>query len=379
MRQIGQGTYGTAYKVKFQGNDIVIKEAMLYGIDQERARDHISYYNIGANISKLAYPGEYKYLAMVRNLIKMDANPNFVFAYDIGFCDSCLVFDYQKQSHVIGECYTTFMELADGDLNDVRLNNEDLVYSIIFQLLLALQSMETTYGILHGDIKRNNILIKRVKPGGYFKYTIENSLLKETFYVKNMGIIPMITDFGMSRSYHPKYSDDGYYYGLRSGKIEKDFSFTTLNNSNEKSFIIEWNNGISTYNRVDRNTDLSGFTPPLDPSDIATFPPFEFFYEIMDVLHIFNGGPSMSHVDYIAHAIPTGMPRSILDKINSLDDELDTTINAKGFKSMSLPLNTNIVSKFISPVLMLKELYNDYYYADQPPSDYKVIASFLST
>ena len=368
---IGQGTYGTAFKVKFKGDDIVVKEAKLLGIDKKRAHDHVPYDVIGANISKLAYPEEYRYLAMVRNLIKMDASPNFALAYDIGFCDSCRM--------ASKECYATFMELADGDLFKVELNEPYLVTSIIRQLLLALQSMQTTYGLIHGDIKRNNILFKRVQPGGYFKYTVENSLMKETFYVKNMGIIPMITDFGLSRSVHPNYSQDGNW-GTRIGKLYKtgdgDIGFEAIYDNNYRaSPLIHWKGldfSVSTKNKVYRGKDISGFRPRLDPYDLVQFPAEEFFKDIMDVLHIFNGGLSMAHPGYKIHNIPEGIPKPILDTLNSIDKFTVFKQDEYGDEIMETPKNKNI-KFFLSAVNMLKVLYNG------PENIDRIVASFLTT
>ena len=382
VSQIGRGAYGTAYKVKVKGSTIVVKEAELFDnakmglFDKTNAVTNTDFNRIDARVSELAYPKEYKLLAMTRNLIKMDASPNFAFAYDIGFCNQCLL-QRNDQTKEYSLCSMTFMELADGDLYRTRFTSSDEAYSVLFQLLLALQSMETTYGIMHNDTKSDNILVKRIQPGGYFKYTIENSLVNETFYVKNMGIIPMISDFGLSKSFHPQYSNNN---GTRLAKIEKpDFRLEPLMDRKYTN-TITWTDGqVSTFNMVTKNTDLSAFTTRWDPSDFVNYPAFEFFIDVMDMLHMFSGGARMSYVGAPNHRGLQGTPRSMVEKINILDSVLKSKIvkgvhNGPDVRVQVPTYDKKMFAKYISPVLMLKELYYD-----NRPNDYYTVASFRST
>lgn len=378
VKQLGRGSYGTAYKVKFKGNDIVIKESQLYGKDSLKLSKYTK--NLNATIAKIDYPTEFKLLALVRKLITTDASPNFVLAYDIGFCNSCVYFDTQ----LIGNCFITFMELVDSDMWGVTFaddseNTVNGVYSLIFQLLLALQAMETTYGILHNDIRTDNILMKNIQTGGYFKYTIQNSLVNETFYVKNVGFLPMISDFGLASSIHPKYSSDkGNDYGIRCVRIEKDdnYSLTPLNDKTNRKTVLEWTDGTRTsFNEISKKTNLANISPSLDPEDFATYPAFEFFNDIMDVLHMFNNGARMAYVGVPNHNGLINVPLAIVDRIDRLDESLKRSKIVNGYKVPQLNMDKKTNAKFISAVLMVKELYYDIL----PDRNYDVVASFKST
>ena len=54
--------------------------------------------------------------------------------------------------------------------------------------------MQKYFNIIHGDLHSLNILIYKVKEGGYWKYVIN----KKTYIIPNLGWVVLITDFGFA-------------------------------------------------------------------------------------------------------------------------------------------------------------------------------------
>ena len=371
IAKIGSGSYGTAYRVEIAGNKLVIKEARMNRGEELKAERYVK--RVDATISELAYPKEYKLLAMVRNLIMKNISPNFVLAYDIGLCEGCV-------SLRSSSCYLTFMEPADTDLSKINFEREiasdNIVYSIMFQLLLALQAMQSTYGIVHNDIKSNNILIKYIPRGGYMKYTVDNSLLTETFYIENVGVVPMIADFGLSKSVHPKYNTDDDY-GVRSVMIERtndgcggEFEMLPIIDSTQKS-SSSWIDGTKwTFNKVTSRTNLSDLNiSSIDVlSDMNKYPALEFYADIMNVIHMFvvkddgKGGTRIGGDPGRFQKPVNSIPVCLSREITYFDDNMATFAKYRPF--------------LVNAVLMLKQFYID---TRKPGGEYDLVKSFRST
>ena len=68
------------------------------------------------------------------------------------------------------------------------------VACILFQILHGLIVLQKCLGFEHGDLKLENVLIKRIPKGGFWRYDING----EVYYIPNMGFITGLSDFGMS-------------------------------------------------------------------------------------------------------------------------------------------------------------------------------------
>ena len=217
------------------------------------------------------------------------------------------------------------MELADGTLKDYFKTKpiEEELYSCLFQIMAGLHAVQHYGQIMNYDIKGSNILYYTVHPGGYWEYTI----LGNKYYVPNYGKLFVISDFGISRSFSPKYIHyrDNDETTFRLGKryaVIKNNSFLPIDverqyNSKGKSInpnTIIWKNSVSAgaEYRLDRknnkiydiDTDLTReqekylkslniTTNPTNPDyfnhpDII--PPFEFYNDLQDVIRCFIGG-----------------------------------------------------------------------------------------
>ena len=92
-------------------------------------------------------------------------------------------------------------ELAKGDLKSF-LNEydkisseitEELLNNAIIQIIMSIATLHDI-GIRHNDTHYGNFLYHKIKPGGYIKYTISD----KSYYLKNLGYLWVIWDFGIS-------------------------------------------------------------------------------------------------------------------------------------------------------------------------------------
>jgi hypothetical protein len=130
-------------------------------------------------------------------------------------------------------------ELAKGDLNsflklyDKRDSEitEGILLNAVAQIAMSIASLHSI-GIRHNDTHYGNFLYHKIDPGGYIKYTIKyiktdpKDITKKTteyktFYVKNLGYLWVIWDFGISTQLNGKtdYFND---YEMLSLFLRKD-------------------------------------------------------------------------------------------------------------------------------------------------------------
>jgi Protein kinase domain. len=262
---------------------------------------------------KKTSPDEYKIHLMINQLLLGKCSQNFLFVYHMEM-NTCTISLSSKSYN--GLCYYLFLELADQSLP--QLHMERLQVNVFFQILTALNIIHTKYSLIHNDIKSENILILKVKQGGFWKYVINN----ESYFVENLGYIAFVSDFGVSRSFDPNYSLDGYLGErnafVRNGKFEPFITDSflsiddkTKNLTKTKPYYFPWAQKDSgTRNRFCKKFPY--------PNSFDNLPPFEFFYDLQDLVRIFLGGKRLSQPGF-----HDGMPLS--DRLKQKLEEYKTT------------------------------------------------------
>lgn len=88
-------------------------------------------------------------------------------------------------------------------------------FNALFQIMVGLLALKRYFNMLHTDFHTRNILVYKVKPGGYWKYKIDN----KTYYLPNLGYIFLINDFGFA--WIPNNIYMNWYYKQRLRYITK--------------------------------------------------------------------------------------------------------------------------------------------------------------
>ncbi|QHR78450.1 hypothetical protein KM759_gp123 [Lymphocystis disease virus 4] len=307
------GGYGRIYKVNYKGLKFVFKEILLEDNDRKVLVDtEPLFWDQWTKV----YPLEIYIFKLTDRLIETNKSPHFIYSAGGGLCSNCIL-STLNYTHRKGSCYVIAMELADFTLTDILndLTDEDIKIAVQ-QLLLGLTILHAEYGIFHGDLKSDNILVKRVEPGGYIKYEI----FDRDFYVKNNGLLFLIADFNISKIYHGKYaltkfrgnkyaeavptglspgwgSEAGYELTLKPFSTRKFLSFGKNRKMEvvENRFLRTWFNeknevvGRYTINRFSVGIDV-GSEIVIDFNDMRRFYEFNFAYDIQDILAMFKGG-----------------------------------------------------------------------------------------
>jgi hypothetical protein len=134
---------------------------------------------------------EYASGLLINQLIIQRICPNFVLSYHWqikrrhGTCDDIYPYKSLHYNEFINKSQT-YSDWAD---TPHTLEEFDNAY---FQITVGLYALQTYFNMKHLDLHSENILVKRVPPGGCWKYTIND----ETYYVPNLGYIFFINDYG---------------------------------------------------------------------------------------------------------------------------------------------------------------------------------------
>lgn len=280
---LGYGSFGNVYSVTIPNTSIsaAIKEGRISKTDLKKAKDN-------------RYPLEYLFNKLINDLIDDKTCSNFSYTFAIFFCEKCTLNEFTQQP-IHTQCSETIVELFDYTLDKLKDLRNEVVLSLIFQILYAVACIQIKYGMYHGDIKKENILIKVIPSGGYWVYKIFNKIYK----VPNYGYIAILNDFGVSGVFKPGFSEKNY--GRRQAEVIHNNNewyfkpFTTqeypnLQKNGKITSIPPYKLGDDgTWNQFYKNFN-SKPSIKVDLNDMIKFPVFYFHHDVVDVIFMFIGG-----------------------------------------------------------------------------------------
>ena len=228
----------------------------------------------------------------------------------------------QKQVNV--PCLINCLEFADGTLYDLLktdpFSTEELD-CFLFQVMVAIHTLQYHYQVCHFDIKKQNILYYRVNSGGFWKYTVYG----KDYYIPNNGYVLILNDFGLSKIYSPKFPEWmkdknqklslGTRIGIiKNGKLNKldKKDLDNLKKFESKKIKIPFENNViyqgGTYyldkNLISKPTLNSIKNPLINKNydfykifEDKNFPPLEFYNDTQDAIRMFTGGKKMTQKD----------------------------------------------------------------------------------
>lgn len=301
ISMIGRGSFGQVYRAKLNGNELVVKEVILQkDKSREMRKKAIEKSHHKWTFPKKAWPEEYTFLNMIKQLVLTKKCPNFLISYHLAACEGCEVDTLLGKK--TGDCFVVLMEPATETLMSlVNVKGKDIQESFLYQILAGLYALQKFYQIQQNDIKLDNILIKNTPhlKDQYFDYVIYG----KHYYVKNMGYTVFLSDFGVAKSFSPLYATTNFY-GTRNAEVIIDNGFPVFKPITAKRLIspgrdkkydysepmpFPWYDGKGTFNQFYGRKDI-GVDRPVDLNDVDRFPPFEFFYDVQNVVRMFLGG-----------------------------------------------------------------------------------------
>jgi uncharacterized protein YutD len=137
------------------------------------------------------------------------------------------------------DCAILVVDLALTDFKNffkIKRTNE-IILNCCIQIIVSLYIIRKYFNIWHHDLHYGNILVKKVKKGGYWRYIINGKKID----IPNLGYIFILWDFGYARI--PNFIENPKYDHIYKKKINplEDYIDVVNNFSNY---------GFSNYNQI---------------------------------------------------------------------------------------------------------------------------------
>lgn len=184
---IGSGGQGKVYKL-CDKNKLCIAVKKSY-LDTDESKYLKTPYS-----SKALQEGHFIEMAsskLINQLILQKISPHFALSFT----------NYYKERDGIcndeypyaGYHYIQYIDKSETWDKWVRKKHEiEYWYNAYFQIIYALYSIKKYFNMTHLDLHPENILVQKIKPGGYWEYIIND----EHYYIPNLGFRIYILDFG---------------------------------------------------------------------------------------------------------------------------------------------------------------------------------------
>lgn len=142
---------------------------------------------------------------LINQLILQKVCPNFSFNY------------YWEYVPPVIRSYNEYVAYGDFHKWAQEKHSYDMWCNALFQIMVGLLSLKRYFNMLHTDFHSKNILVNKVKPGGYWTYIIDGF----KYYLPNLGFQFLIHDFGFcwipDKLYIKWHYSDTLKYMTKSG------------------------------------------------------------------------------------------------------------------------------------------------------------------
>lgn len=101
--------------------------------------------------------------------------------------------DYDSKKKIISS-YNEYANAESFHSWAQRKYTDDIWFNALFQIIYALVSLKRYYNMSHTDFHTDNILVHKVKPGGFWVYTLNDV----KYYLPNLGFVFLLHDFGFA-------------------------------------------------------------------------------------------------------------------------------------------------------------------------------------
>jgi hypothetical protein len=187
---LGQGWQGTVYKYIEKRINIGLAVKKIY-LNKKQSK----YINDPFNSSALKYGNYIELLShkLINEVLLQKISQNFIFNYNN---------DYNERHGVCSDIYPHKAIFYNELIKDAIIYEDwvekehslNLWFNAYFQIISSLFILQKYFNMTHFDLHAGNILVQKVKKGGYWQYIINN----KKYNVPNLGYIFYINDFGQA-------------------------------------------------------------------------------------------------------------------------------------------------------------------------------------
>lgn len=194
-KKISSGIEGVVYKVilgKNNKNDpLILKQIDLKKLKSTKGVKSVmlnarpeDVYHIFYTTRNFNYPSLIEVVAntLTNQLVLQNVCPHYILNYH---------WNYDNNTINLYNEYATFGDFYKWTKMD---HSHEMWMNALFQILVGLYAIKKYYNMHHTDFHTGNILVHKVKPGGYWIYTIN----RKNYYVPNLGYIFLLSDFGFA-------------------------------------------------------------------------------------------------------------------------------------------------------------------------------------
>jgi hypothetical protein len=194
-KKISSGIEGVVYKVilgKANKTDpLILKQIDLKKLKSTKGVKSVmlnarpeDVYHIFYTTRIFNYPSLIEIVAntLTNQLVLQNICPHYILNYH---------WNYDNNTINLYNEYATFGDFYKWAKMD---HSHEIWMNALFQILVGLYAIKKYYNMHHTDFHTGNILVHKVKPGGYWIYTIN----RKNYYVPNLGYIFLLSDFGFA-------------------------------------------------------------------------------------------------------------------------------------------------------------------------------------
>jgi serine/threonine protein kinase len=238
---LGEGEQGKVYKYCEQDNFcIAVKKVYV----EEESSKHINKIHSKQALKDTLFV-ELFVNKLVNKVLLEGASPNFVFFYNNHFEERSGVCyeDYPYSSYFYNEYINDSESFASWVYKKRSLK---MLYNAFFQIVTAIYTVQKQFGLQHLDMHAENILVKKIPKGGYFKYIINGV----EYNIPNLGYLFVINDYGYAWIPKNKKKDREYDVNFILNDVKPDLPVKIINDikyivKNLKSNKIEFEDIIN--------------------------------------------------------------------------------------------------------------------------------------
>lgn len=272
-------------------------------------------------------------LRLCTALVENKVTPNLPLFIHYYICNKPCNFKNVELQQVKSNCLLVLNELANyGDFKMWCLNESRPIaewMNAYFQIFIGIYALQKYFDMTHHDLHWGNVLVHRIKPGGHFKYTIDNVV----YHVPNLGWLFTLWDFGFAHIPDKLRTQTPEFY---------------KNPENNPRLLVD-------YTRI--------INAPMWTEDYRRAPPvpqpvYSFFWHVMDMYE--TGAPIQIIIATFQQLYPPETAHKVIDEF-SLDKPLRMDSSLYKFLRQNPLVVTRPTPEQIKTNQQFMHEYNNYF------------------